>query len=131
MNKSILILFIFCSFSSIKGYAQQKKGTVHLETSAKIDEIIVKKKEYNVNLKTLKGYKIQIFSGSEKAAYKLKDDFKVVFPEIPTKISFSSPDWKVQAGNYKTRLEADKSLLDIKKEFPASIVIATDIEIEK
>ncbi len=131
MNKSILITLILCLFFSIDNYAQQMKGTVHIETSSNIDRVVAKKKAYNKNLKALKGYKIQLFYGSEKGAYELKEEFKVAFPEMPTKISFSSPNWKVQAGNFKTRLEADHAVVEIKKDFPGSTVVAADIEIEK
>ncbi len=131
MKKSILITLIFSLFFSIHNYAQQTKGTVHIETSSKIDQVVAKKKEYNKNLKTFKGYKIQLFYGSEKGAYELKEEFQLDFPQIPTKISFSSPNWKVQAGNFKTRLEADRAVVDIKKDFPGSTIVAADIEIEK
>ena len=59
------------------------------------------------------------------------NEFKALFPKIPTKIVFSSPEWKVQVGNYITRLEADRSLVDIKKEFPSAIILATEIELKK
>jgi len=131
MKKSIFIALIFCIFYFIPSYAQQAKGTVHIETSAKINEIVAKKKQYNKNLKTYKGYKIQLFYGSEKDAYELKDKFSLDFPDIPTKISFSSPNWKVQAGMFKSRLEADNALVEIKKDFPGSTVVAADIEIER
>lgn len=131
MNKSILITLIFSLFFSIHNYAQQTKGTVHIETSSKIDQVVAKKKEYNKNLKSFKGYKIQLFYGSEKGAYELKEEFELAFPDAPTKISFSSPNWKVQAGNFKTRLEADRAIVEIKKDFPGSTIVAADIEIEK
>lgn len=131
MNKLVLITLILSLLYSLPNFAQQTKGTVHIETSPKIDQVIAKKKAYNKNLKTLKGYKIQLFYGSEKGAYELIEEFKEAFPGIPTKISFSSPNWKVQAGNFKTRLEADHAVLEIKKDFPGSTVVAADIEIQK
>lgn len=131
MKKSIFITLIFCISYCIPIYSQQAKGTVQIETSAKINEVVAKKKQYNRNLKTYKGYKIQLFYGSEKGAYELKDKFTLAFPDIPTKISFSSPNWKVQAGKFRTRLEADNALVEIKKDFAGSTVVAADIEIEK
>ena len=78
----------------------------------------------------MKGYKIQLFYGGEKESYEVKDEFKASFPDIPTKIIFSSPQWKVQAGNFKTRLEADASLINIKKEYPGAIILATEIDLK-
>ena len=130
LNFKIILWFIIicCSLFSLNGYSQQTKGTVKIESSSSIDNLIDQKKEYNKNLETIKGYKIQLFYGNEKDAYELKDEFKSTFPKIPNNIIFSSPDWQVQVGNYKTRLEADNALVEIKKEFPDAIIFATDIE---
>ena len=129
-KKIFLTIFIFCLFTGAQIFAQQTKGTVRIESSAKIDEMLAQKKQYNKNLKTYKGFRIQLFYGSEKGSYDIKDEFKVLFPEVPTKIVFSSPEWKVQVGNYITRLEADRSLVDIKKEFPSAIILATEIDLK-
>lgn len=121
-------IIILCLSFSIHSYAQQTKGTVQIESSKEIDEMIVQKKNYNKKMGTIKGYKIQLFYGNEKDAYEWKDEFKNLYPKISTKIIFSSPEWKVQAGNYKSRLEADSALVDIKIDFPNAIIFATDIE---
>jgi len=113
---------------SFQSFAQQTEGTVKIESSAEIDDVIAQKKEYNKSLGTIEGYKIQLFYGNEKDAYEIKDEFKAIFPEISIKIIFSSPEWKVQAGNYKSRLEADNALVEIKIDFPNAIIFATDIE---
>jgi hypothetical protein len=119
---------VFCILLSIQSFAQQTKGTVKIESSTEIDEMISQKKDYNKSLGTIKGFKIQLFYGNEKDAYDVKDEFKAIFPKISTKIIFSSPEWKVQVGNYKTRLEADNALVEIKIDFPNAIIFATDID---
>ena len=110
--------------------SQEKIGDLRVESSARISELVAQKKEYNKKVNSYPGYKIQIYYGSEKECYEIEEDFKLQFPEIKTSIIFSTPQWKLQVGNYRTRLEADKSILDIKKEYPSAIVLATDIELE-
>jgi hypothetical protein len=112
-------------------FAQQKEGELKIESSGRIDEVIEQKKKYNKSLKTIKGYRIQLFYGNEKESYKIRDEFKKLFPEISTIIIFSSPQWKVQVGNFKTRLEADRTLVDIKIKYPAAIILATEIDKEQ
>jgi hypothetical protein len=129
-KKKHLLSYVCMAFIAISGFAQQKEGEVKIETSAGIDKIVSQKKQYNKYSKSLIGYKIQLFYGSEKESYEIKDEFKLLFPDISTKIIFSSPQWKVQAGNYRTRLEADSLLISIKKEYPAAIILATEIDIE-
>ena len=116
---------------SIINYAQQKEGIVKIESSTNIDKVISQKKIYNKNLKSINGFKIQVFYGNEKNSYKVKDEFNALFEDIPAKIVFSSPQWKVQVGNFKTRLEADKTLLEIKKEYPSAIIVPTEIDKDK
>ncbi len=131
LNKKIIFLTIILTlFISLIGFTQQKEGVVIIETSVEIDEVIAKKKQFNKNLNEVKGYKIQLFYGNEKNSYKIKDEFNALFPDISTKIIFSSPQWKVQVGNYRSRLEADRNLIEIKKEYSGAIVIASEIDID-
>ncbi len=126
----MLILLSFLVLCQLNATGQTKEGTVRVESSAHIDEMVAQKKDYNKTLETFQGFKIQIYYGSEKECYEIKDEFSSLFPDIPTSIIFSTPQWKLQIGNYRTRLEADHEMVNIKKEYPAAIVLATEIEIE-
>ncbi len=129
MKISLLIFSSFFLLFSLSGFAQQTMGKVTVKTNPEIDKVISQKKAYNNSLKTMNGYKVQLFFGNEKKAYEEKTKFRGLFPDIPVKIIFSSPDWKVQAGNYLNRLDADKALLDIKNDFSGAIVLETEIDI--
>ena len=122
-----LVFLAFCQFSLV---AQTNEGKVRIESSAHIDEMLAQKKDHNKTIETFTGYKIQIYYGSEKECYEVKDEFSSLYPDIATSIIFSTPQWKLQVGNYRTRLQADHAMVNIKKEYPGAIVLATDIEIE-
>ena len=123
-----LLALIFMIPGLLSG--QEKEGDLRVESSASINELVEQKKAFNKAQNSYPGYKIQIYYGSEKECYEIKDEFTSLFPEIPTSIIFSTPQWKLQVGEYQTRLEADKSIQTIKKEYPSAIVLATDIELE-
>ncbi|MDZ7615256.1 MAG: SPOR domain-containing protein [Flavobacteriaceae bacterium] len=72
---------------------------------------------------------MQLYYGSEQGAYSLKDKFNALYPDIPAKLTFSTPDWKIQVGNYYTKLQADHDIVQLKIDFPGAIVIAADIDI--
>ena len=129
-KKTILLTFTIFSFISFQGFAQQVVGDINIESSSEIDQLLAQKKKYNKNLNELNGFKIQLYYGNEKEAYEIKDEFDALFPEIKSKVNFGRPDWNVQVGNYKTRLQADRSLVEIKKEYPSAIIFATEIEDE-
>ena len=121
---------VFTVFLQNNLAAQTEDGTVRIESSAHIDQMLAQKKKYNKSLEKFQGFKIQIYYGSEKECYEVKEEFKSLFPDIATSIIFSTPQWKLQIGNYRTRLEADHSMVNIKKEYPSAIVLATEIDIK-
>ena len=126
----VFILLVFIVFLQNNLEAQTEDGTVRIESSAHIDQMLAQKKNYNKSLEKFQGFKIQIYYGSEKECYEVKEEFKSLFPDIATSIIFSTPQWKLQIGNYRTRLEADHSMVSIKKEYPSAIVLATEIDIK-
>ncbi|HBK71536.1 MAG TPA: hypothetical protein DDZ39_07780 [Flavobacteriaceae bacterium] len=128
LNKYSLILLSVFLFGSTY-LSAQNEGSLTIQKSESIKHIIAKKKAYNKSLKKVKGYRIQIFFGSENGAYKTRDKFRATFPKPFLKIQNFPPDWKVRVGNYKTRLEADRELVDIKKIFPGAIVLSEMINI--
>ena len=110
--------------------SQENEGDLRVESSASVKELIAQKIAHNKEQNSYPGYKIQIYYGSEKECYEIKDEFTSLFPDIPTSIIFSTPQWKLQVGEYRSRLEADKSIQSIKKEYPSAIVLSTEIELE-
>ena len=38
-------------------------------------------------------------------------------------LTFESPNYKVRIGSFRTRLEAEKNLIEIKKSYPAAFVV--------
>ena len=103
-----------------------------LNTSAqegeKIDQVLAKKIEYNKNNRKAKGFKIQLYNGNETTAYRIKGNFEAEFRMVAV-IKPQLPDWKVQVGNYKTRLEADRALLSIREKFAGAFILETDINL--
>lgn len=111
---STIFALLFCGLAL--GYAQN--NTTQNDT---LKKFIQKKRAYNK--KYGYGYRIQLYNGFETEAKKTRAKFRIKFPEIPTFIVYKSPEWKIQVGNYKTKLEADRALLDFKKEFYGALVV--------
>ena len=130
VKQKITVIFLVFAFSQFETFGQTNEGEVRIQTSAHVDEMLVQKKEYNKSIEAYQGFKIQIYYGSEKKCYEVQEDFKMLFPDIATSVIFSTPQWKLQVGNFRTRLEADNAIVNIKKEYPGAIVLATAIELE-
>ncbi|MEN8858647.1 MAG: SPOR domain-containing protein [Flavobacteriaceae bacterium] len=118
MKKPIL-LFYFLTISILASqavFSQSEKSDNEL-----INDLISKKRAFNKEYSF--GYRIQLYNGFETESKKLRAKFKIDFPEIETFIVYRQPEWKIQVGFYKTKLEADKALLELKRKYESAIVI--------
>jgi len=86
-----------------------------------VRSLLEKKRTYNKLIGS--GYTIQLFNGEETKAKKVITDFKGEFPETKIKLLYEAPDWKVQVGHYKVKLDADRASLSFKKVFDNIIVV--------
>lgn len=79
----------------------------------------------------IKGYRIQIiaFTGtnSRNTAESERSLFESRYPEIPVYILYSEPYFKIRVGNFQTRLEAYKTLLEIQASYPGAYVVPDKI----
>ncbi|MDX6747956.1 SPOR domain-containing protein [Polaribacter sp. PL03] len=116
-NTLFLRGFLFCLLASFGTLSSQ--NTTNSSKEVKI--LLKKKRSYNKTVGY--GYSIQIYYGNERSAKSKHARFKVLYPRVSTKLVYNNPEWKVQVGNYKTKLEADRANLIFKKEFSGTIVI--------
>ena len=116
-NKVFLIVFFFIATT----YIVDVKAQNTTNSSKEIKELIAKKRAFND--KYGYGYTIQIYYGNETKARSLRSKFRIDFPKVSTNLNYKQPYWKVQVGNYKTRLEADKAALKFSEKFSGLIVI--------
>ena len=83
-----------------------------------------------VNINKTKGvevYCIQIYNGNDrKEAIDSKYKFIRLFPNVnPVTYERINPNWKVRAGKFRTRLEAQKHEFEIKKYFQNCFISKT------
>jgi hypothetical protein len=85
----------------------------------------------NPDSKAIPGYRIQIFfdSGlnSSDRARQAREEFLLIFPEIPAYVSWKAPNYRVRVGDFKTKLEAEKTLQLIIIDYPNAWVTRDEI----
>lgn len=109
----LLLVLLTTSYSLV---SQNKTNS-----SKEIKSLISKKRNFN-NAYGF-GYRIQLYNGNEQQARKFRERFRIEFPNIYSKLAYETPEWKVQVGNYKTKLEADKDLIKFQEKFSGIIVV--------
>ena len=122
LKLKISLLGIFClAFASNLSFAQQ--GTVVINQDKKIATLLDLKKEMNKNENDSDRYKIQIYSGQDRQkAESTQREFTSAFSDWSPSIEYETPNFKIWAGSFRTRLEADRALKKIKKNFPNAFI---------
>jgi SPOR domain len=94
-----------------------------LNQDPKFEQLLNDKRKINTSINTNDTYKIQIFSGKSEEAKKTLSDFKREYNTIDGTIIFNTPNYKVIVGNFKTRIEAERNLAEIKKRYKSVFLI--------
>jgi hypothetical protein len=116
-NRYYKVVFLFLLIASNQSTYSQN----NTNSSVEVKNLIAKKRAFNSKFGY--GFRVQIFYGDETKARSLQNKFKASFPNVSAKLEYDQPYWKVQVGNYKTRLEADKAILNFSEKFSGLIVI--------
>jgi hypothetical protein len=100
--------------------------TVNKQLDAVLDSI----DRINLTRRFVDGYTIQIYSGQKQEdALNVKKQLATYAPNLDVNVKFEQPNFKVKSGKYYNRLEAEKDFEQIKKYFPAAIVVPSPISI--
>lgn len=120
-RKRLLLSLTFIFFS--RGYmiAQSVKNVV--EQDPKFEQVLNEKRKINTSINVNDSFKIQIFSGSSENAKKTIAAFRQDFVNMDATIVFNTPNYKVWVGNFKTRIEAERALLEIRPNYKNVLLI--------
>jgi hypothetical protein len=102
-------------------FSQTKKSNI--EQDEKIEKLLFEKRKNNSAITINDKFKIQIFFGSIEESKKSLISFKKDFSQTDGTIVFSNPSYKVWVGSFKSKIEAEKALLAIKKKYTTAVII--------
>jgi len=76
------------------------------------------------------GSRVQIFFTAKKAmALEVKTTFMEKFPGYIVMVDYDPPNFKVLAGAFRTKLQAEKLLKLVREEFPGSFIVTDNVPI--
>ena len=120
-KSKVFLSLCFFVFLSQKSRGQVAKTT--LSQDKKFEQLLNEKRKINSSITINDRYKIQIYNGDTENSKKTLMDFKNENKNMDATIVFSTPLYKVWVGNFKTRIEAEKNLNDLKKKYPNAFLI--------
>lgn len=115
--------FIALLFVSTLPALQAQQGVVTINQDKDIDKLL----EFKKDLATVNAFTIQIFSGSSRSARSdaqaIKTQVTTLFPDWANFIEYEQPNYKIRVGNFRTRLEADRALITVKKSYANAFIL--------
>ena len=120
----------FCISFLFFGMSYSQEGQVTIIKDSRLDALVSSQSEViPPEVKPqIDGYRIQLFFDSDKSKLNTsRSSFISQFPKIDTYTIYSAPNFFLKAGDFRTRLEAEKIKAEIEAEFPTSFVVKEKI----
>jgi hypothetical protein len=117
---SLIAFTFFCSTLAI----QAQEGAVSIEQHKDIDKLL----DFKKDLSTVNAFTIQVYSGSSSVARNEAQTAKTkaasLYPNWSNSIEYEQPNYKIWVGNFRTRLEADRALIEVKKIYTNAFILS-------
>jgi hypothetical protein len=108
------------------------QNRVKVISDPKLDTLIERHIEINKSLQTIDGYRIQLFSGSERNnANALRGKFKAEFPEEQVYLIYQQPYFKLRVGDFRNLIEAQEMYLKLQKSYEQLLIVPDKINLPK
>lgn len=131
----IFYSIIFCLVLFQTSFAQ--RGEVTVTKDPLIDSLIAKRTAVYKTSGEIKpgkpivsayGYRVQIFYGSDRReVFNQQSRFKGLYPKLNTYIVYKEPNYYVRVGDFRTRLEAQRLMSEIRPTFPTLFIFREKI----
>ncbi len=132
------MLTLLCSLFSLAVYAQDTtiavdSGQVTVHKDPRLELLVTKQAEINEVTsrdarKTGKGFRLLIIStNNREEAIAAKTKVYTYFPELKPYLWHQSPYYKLKAGNFKDRKEAEMYQQKLNAYFPRGVFVMNDI----
>jgi len=136
MNVNLRIALIFiCFLFSFSCVLAQNEGSVVIHKDVRLDDLLRKHKEISEYESSISGFRVQFFfdagNNSQNNANHARSEFLKRYPDAEVYIIFESPFYKVRAGNFRTRLEAQHYHNSIHAAYPNAFIVRDKISYPK
>ncbi len=133
MKKLVFALFIFSSAVAVAQPATPGDSSVIVHKDPRLDLLVTKQAQINEETsrdarKVGKGFRLMIIStNSRNEAIAAKTTIYTYFPELKAYLWHQSPYYKVKAGNFKDRKEAESYQQRLNAYFPKGVFVMNDV----
>jgi hypothetical protein len=130
LNKNAIFCCILLAGISLNPIAQEHPQ-VSVKQADEIRLLLEKHRDICKLFPEIDGFRIQIYfnSGhnSKSQAFEVYKQFIANYPGVEAYVSYQEPNYKVRAGDFRTRLEAEGFLRKIQADYPSAFVIKDQV----
>lgn len=121
MKSTIILLFMFFGIGAL--FSQ-----INITEEATVSNVMNSYLNQNRSSDYIKGWKIQIITTSDRRKMEAaRSKFKSYYPAMYVEWKHVSPYYHIQVGAFRTKLELQGFLLELKQNFPNAIPVMADI----
>lgn len=115
----IATLLVFFAIAKTRG----QSATLTVNQDPKITTLLELKKNLEKENKLSDGYTIQLYYGELEPANQIIRKYRTNYGNWPASIEYETPNWKVWAGSFSSRIEAERALLEIQRNFSSAFIL--------
>ena len=115
--KTVILSAILLGYIS---YGVAQNGEINIIQDANITRLL---EVYKISNSKSNFYTIQVGFGSYSKAEELKQQVDIDFPDLKAKIIFDSPTYRVQIGQFKSKLDAERKFKEVRIKYPESLLL--------
>lgn len=112
-----VLLFFACHIS------MAQTAQVKVDQDPKIPRLLALKKNLEKDNKLADKFTIQLYYGELNKANSTLRKYRNYYSSWPASIEYETPNYKVWVGNFGSRLEADRALLEVQRNFPSAFIL--------
>lgn len=130
--KTLFLLIVTVLLIKIAA-AQDSASSVIVHKDPRLDLLVKKQAAINAAVKkatshTMRGYRLLVVNTTKREdAIAAKTKIYTLFPELKAYLSYQSPYYKLKAGNFQTRAEAESYRKTMNSIFPKGVFIVNDV----
>ena len=120
-SKKIKLIFLFFLFFSCQSFSQN--FTTKINDEVEFKKLLDLSEKANSEYFSSNYFSIQVFSGIYKEADSVLNIIKNNYVNDSIFFFFETPNYKVQVGKFQSKVEAQKKLRSVIKEFKAAFIL--------
>ena len=131
-RRAFSIISIFLILFIPKRLPAQDTSSIVIHKDPRVEVLVKKQSEVNAairkaNTRSGKGYRILVLTTNKRdEAIAAKTKIYSYFPELKSYLLYQSPNFRLKAGNFKTKEDAEQYLKSLSSYFPKGVFIVND-----